>query len=30
MIAGAKAAGLVPMPKIMTDVIDYHADLVAY
>ena len=26
MIAGAKAAGLVPMPKIMTDVIDYHAD----
>ena len=27
MIAGAKEAGLPTMPKIMTDVIDYHADV---
>jgi ribonuclease Z len=27
MIAQAKAAGLDPLPKIMTDVIDYHADV---
>lgn len=27
MIAQAKAAGLDPLPKIMTDIIDYHADV---